>query len=110
MPWYTTDDARRHAENQAAKDRDASRKLGNLLAVIYRDGGHYQNEHGTDKAIADAADAFRQLIRYREDMVARVAELKKSAYQPKGLPSDWAETDWIVPNDEYQKIIAIVST
>lgn len=30
------------------------RKLGNLLAVIHRDGGHYQSEHGIDKAIEDA--------------------------------------------------------
>ena len=104
MPWYTTDDARRDAEKQAAlkaestkiaeleagiADRDARidllkkanaawhveidavtkdrddwitshaqlfRKIGNLLAVIHRDGGHYQSEHGLDKAIADAQD------------------------------------------------------
>lgn len=30
------------------------RKLGNLLAVIHRDGGHYESEHGTEKACADA--------------------------------------------------------
>ena len=28
--------------------------LGNLLAVIHRDGGHYQDEHGTEKAVEDA--------------------------------------------------------
>lgn len=30
------------------------RKLGSLLAVIHRDGGHYESEHGTEKACADA--------------------------------------------------------
>ena len=30
------------------------RKLGDLLAVIHRDGGHYESEHGTEKACADA--------------------------------------------------------
>lgn len=29
-------------------------RLGSLLAVIHRDGGHYQTEHGTEKACADA--------------------------------------------------------
>lgn len=28
--------------------------LGNLLAVIHRDGGHYIEEHGWEKACADA--------------------------------------------------------
>jgi len=31
-----------------------SSQLGNLLAVIHRDGGHYEAEHGTEKACADA--------------------------------------------------------
>jgi hypothetical protein len=28
--------------------------LGNLLARIHRDGGHYIEEHGMDKAVTDA--------------------------------------------------------
>ena len=78
MPWYTTDDARRDAEKQAAAKIDPlqspgvqglaqlgrnaidrtssldrtiaalSSQLGNLLAVIHRDGGHYESEHGTE--------------------------------------------------------------
>ena len=31
-----------------------SSQLGNLLAVIHRDGGHYESEYGTEKACADA--------------------------------------------------------
>lgn len=31
-----------------------SNLLGNLLAVIHRDGGHYQDQHGLNKACADA--------------------------------------------------------
>lgn len=34
-----------------------SSQLGNLLAVIHRDGGHYESEHGTEKACADAETA-----------------------------------------------------
>ena len=28
--------------------------LADMLAVIHRDGGHYQHDHGTQKATADA--------------------------------------------------------
>ena len=35
--------------------------LGNLLAVIHRDGGHYEYEHGTEKACADAETAVHVL-------------------------------------------------
>ena len=36
-------------------ERDGLRRnLGNLLAVIHRDGGHYQGENGDDKASEDA--------------------------------------------------------
>jgi len=37
------------------------RKLGDLLAVIHRDGGHYEAEHGTEKACADAETAVHVL-------------------------------------------------
>jgi len=33
---------------------DSLRMLGELLAVIHRDGGLYQDEHGLEKAVADA--------------------------------------------------------
>jgi len=38
-----------------------STELANLLAVIHRDGGHYQAEHGTVKAVEEAkATVFRE--------------------------------------------------
>lgn len=33
---------------------ETQQALGNLLARIHRDGGHYQQKHGTRKAIEDA--------------------------------------------------------
>jgi len=41
---------------------DEESMLLNLLAVIHRDGGHYQAEHGTRKAVADACKEWQRLI------------------------------------------------
>ena len=35
--------------------------LSNLLAVIHSDGGHYQAEHGTEKAVKDAIEKYYTL-------------------------------------------------
>lgn len=37
--------------------KEPRRLLGELLAVIHRDGGHYQGRHGTKKAVEDAQHA-----------------------------------------------------
>lgn len=44
----------------AGIDRDRT-LLGELLAVIHGDGGHYQNEHGTWLAVRDAINAVHAL-------------------------------------------------
>lgn len=54
--------ARCEAEDKLAAMTDAARHLSNLLARIHRDGGHYEAEHGTDKAVADADDKVARLI------------------------------------------------
>ena len=46
---------------QPLPQTDASRHLSNLLARIHRDGGHYEAQHGIDKAVADADDKVAQL-------------------------------------------------
>lgn len=43
-------------------------KLDDLLAVIHRDGGHYQAEHGTAKAIEDAIAEVHALIAANGDL------------------------------------------
>lgn len=35
--------------------------LSNLLARIHRDGGHYEAEHGTEKAVAEADKRIAEL-------------------------------------------------
>ena len=37
-----------------AGEKEVTKAVGNLLARIHRDGGHYQAEHGTLKALEDA--------------------------------------------------------
>lgn len=43
--------------------------IGELLAVLHADGGHYQYEHGTEKAVEDAItkhyELTRQLAEYK---------------------------------------------
>jgi len=48
---------------EAERDRLA-RYLSNLLARIHRDGGHYEQQHGTEKAVADADELVaRSLVK-----------------------------------------------
>ena len=66
------------AENAALRAAiDAERKavgLGDLLAVIHCDGGHYQAEHGTAMAIEDAI-AVVHSIRAQNSAVDELAML-----------------------------------
>jgi hypothetical protein len=68
------------------------RKIGNLLAVIHRDGGHYQSEHGLDKAIADAHQRIcdtRVAIGAADELamlVRRLAHALQKSAPDSGLP------------------------
>lgn len=50
----TRADAEREADELEAERHTVRKQLGDLLAVIHRDGGHYQDAHGTEKAVEDA--------------------------------------------------------
>lgn len=67
----------------------AEAHLGNLLARIHRDGGHYQEKHGTEKAVADADAAVVALL---------TAEAGKAAAEARvaGLEAAYAKQadDW----------------
>ncbi|RLI58902.1 MAG: D-glycero-beta-D-manno-heptose 1-phosphate adenylyltransferase [Candidatus Asgardarchaeum californiense] len=43
------------------------RFLFNLLAIMHRDGGHYVDEHGVDKAVKDAMKVYYDLRARRGD-------------------------------------------
>jgi hypothetical protein len=44
------------------EERGAEHWLGELLAVIHCDGGHYQADHGTEKATRDAITKRGELV------------------------------------------------
>lgn len=55
--------------------------LGELLAVIHRDGGHYQALHGDAKAVTDAIQAVFSLhttgADARDQLAAKAAEITR---------------------------------
>ena len=70
-PWHISD--RINKSNQIEHYRimnerdDIKRHLGNLLARIHGDGGHYLEEHGIDKAVSDADDIVVNLFKLRNE-------------------------------------------
>jgi len=64
----------------ASPSTDAARHLSNLLAIIHRDGGQYQDAHGTEKAVADAIELSASRIVESTD-VARMREAVEAAYR-----------------------------
>lgn len=60
------------AESQSYLERAtvAEQHLGNLLARIHGDGGHYQDEQGTEKAVADADMIVVMLFAHWEERPA----------------------------------------
>ena len=46
------------AEVARLAQMDEAGMLGELLAVLHRDGGHYVEEHGLPRAVADAMRNF----------------------------------------------------
>lgn len=76
------------------KAKESEHWLGELLAVIHCDGGHYQSEHGVIKATQDAIskrsamvveiDSLKAKVERLTDIGGRLARLLKDSY--------WAQT------------------
>ena len=47
------------------------RYLNDLLAIIHRDGGHYQAEHGYEKAVRDAINVISQQMEQIAALIAK---------------------------------------
>lgn len=62
---------------KATAELAASRQqLGDLLAVIHGDGGHYMHDHGIEKAIADAESRYLTMVDELAASRAREAALR----------------------------------
>jgi hypothetical protein len=62
-----TDDYDNYVE-KLSDAKDYEQLLGELLAVIHRDGGHYIEEHGLTKAFLDAKSKYINMFAEREDL------------------------------------------
>lgn len=58
---YVSEKKRRRLEAER-RGLEAERALGNLLAVIHRDGGQHQAAVGTDQAVVDAHARWAELM------------------------------------------------
>lgn len=56
---------------------EAMHHLGELLAVMHGDGGHYQEYHGTEKAIKDALGLLHKKWRHTAERDALKAEVER---------------------------------
>lgn len=82
---------------------DEESMLLNLLAVIHRDGGHYQAEHGTRKAVEDACKEWQRLISIVEktgltepkQSLSQLRPLSEAGAVPEGCirVRGWEDTD-----------------
>lgn len=61
--------------DRIAEQEADSKALGELLAVIHRDGGHYQEEKGTSQAVEDAHAVWAALVAERDEAREAVRRL-----------------------------------
>ena len=61
-------DAILHYRNRC---RELDQHLGNLLAIIHRDGGQYISKYGVEKAVKDAKVILGHLMNVENDHVVK---------------------------------------
>lgn len=69
--------------------------LEDLLAVIHRDGGHYADTYGLDKATKDAALIVIELFQYKDRALDAEAHLREANRHNDawGARFEWEGTD-----------------
>lgn len=60
-PKHLKDGCYARANAFEAHYNEASRLLGEILAVCHKDGGHYRAEHGDEKATMDAINGIHEM-------------------------------------------------
>ena len=71
-----------HAKLIQERD-EARRDLGEILAVIHRDGGHHTGEHGLSQSVADAHATWASVVRERDEARAEVERLRNADPGPR---------------------------
>jgi hypothetical protein len=71
--WHNIDDTCEEAAARIKSLEAENLKLSGLLCIIHRDGGHYIDKHGLDKALADAHLIWDELIQCYEENGPRTA-------------------------------------
>ncbi len=85
--------------HRLAKERDEFKKdLSNLVAIIHRDGGNYEKQHGPDAAYEDAVAICATYMKAVDDFVAGNDALKAELEKIKNQkPVAWryrTKADW----------------
>jgi len=113
--WYEKEYSKRQTERNpltvgqalwlawCAAEKEQAARVSNLLAVIHRDGGHYEQEHGTEKAVADALVLLPRLIQSQE--AARTDTLNEAAQVADKILSEWAMVPQEAVGDRIRALI-----
>jgi hypothetical protein len=107
---YREDDTLREEIDHLMEEIDHLNKLlGNLLAVIHGDGGHYQGEVGTEKAAKDAEKIVCDLRAKRDALKAalqRTHNLIVSALN-HGITETWRQdAEGVLVRDRHKALCA----
>jgi hypothetical protein len=69
------------AHDWKVRAEKAEADLGNLLAIMLGDGGHYQQECGTDSALKEATELWYAYISLADNLKADLAAARKALEQ-----------------------------
>jgi hypothetical protein len=83
----------------------AEADLGNLLAIMLGDGGHYQQECGTDSALKEAAELWYAYISLADNLKTDLAAAR-AALRSVGAASVYVYAAWIESYPEHAPAIA----
>ena len=95
---------------KVVEERDEARRdLGEILAIIHRDGGHYTGEYGISKSVADAHATWAAMVAERDALLVRV-DCLRGALRRLLLSRDASWTgghDWQESVDEAIKALGM---
>jgi hypothetical protein len=91
--------------NMAYSIDPIAQALGELLAVIHRDGGQYQQQHGVLEALDNAKEEVYRLRAENATLKAKVERIKAIATWMDTVP---ISNDWDVLCQAIRKLYAVL--